>query len=105
MNGTSYANYAIDNNFFLDNDCFIQKKTPTSKFTFAFVFENMSFGVWFDYANNLCFVSSKFPHNTPYIFSMSLSDHTENTLLIKNYSKYAGLRHFIDFYKKRSSSL
>lgn len=62
------------------------------------------FGVWFDYANNLCFVSSKFPHNTPYIFSMSLADHTENTLLIKNYSKYAGLRHFIDFYKKRSSS-
>lgn len=48
--GTPYADYAIYNKFMLDSDSFIEKKTGNAKFTCAFVFENQTFGVWFDYS-------------------------------------------------------
>ena len=47
--GTSYEKYAIDNKFILDNTNFIEKKHGSSKFSFAFIYENETFGVWVDY--------------------------------------------------------
>lgn len=47
--GTPYEKYAIDNNFLLDNKNFIEKKQGSAKFSFAFIYKNDCFGVWFDY--------------------------------------------------------
>lgn len=47
--GTSYEKFAIENQ---DNNLssnFIEKKKGTSKFSFAFMYNNETFGVWEDY--------------------------------------------------------
>lgn len=47
--GTSFEDYAINNKPFNDNKNFIEKKHGTSKFSFAFIYNNKTFGVWFDF--------------------------------------------------------
>ena len=49
QHGTSFEKYAIDNEFVLDNDNFIEKKQGTSKFSFAFIYQGFTFGVWVDF--------------------------------------------------------
>lgn len=46
---TPFADYAIHNQFVQDNNTFIEKKSATAKFTFAFILDNFTYGVWFDY--------------------------------------------------------
>lgn len=41
VEGTSFEKYAIDNEFVLDNDNFIEKKQGTSKFSFAFIYQRL----------------------------------------------------------------
>ena len=41
--GTPYADYAIRNQFIEDSTSFIEKKSGTSKFTCAFIFENNTY--------------------------------------------------------------
>lgn len=55
--GTAYEEYALQNKILDKNNDFIEKKKGTSKFSFAFIFENDIFGVWFDYTErkNICF--------------------------------------------------
>lgn len=41
--GTSYEDYAINNKFILDNNNFIEKRSPTSKFSFSFIYQGNVF--------------------------------------------------------------
>ena len=47
--GTSFEDYAINNKALNENKNFIEKKHGTSKFSFAFIYNNKTFGVWFDF--------------------------------------------------------
>lgn len=47
--GTTFEDYAINNNFINDNKNFVEKKTGSAKFTFAFIYNSETFGVWLDY--------------------------------------------------------
>ena len=49
IDGTDYGKYAIDNEFLLDNNNFIHKKTPNAKFNFKLKINNQVYGVWTDY--------------------------------------------------------
>lgn len=96
--GTSFADYSINNKFALDSKTFIAKKTGSAKFSFAFIYQNQTFGVWNDFKNGLVFVSNDFIHDTPYIFSTTLKDHTPNTMFINSAKKYSCWRLFIENY-------
>ena len=58
-----------------------------------------TFGVWFDFLNGLIFVSTDYDKNTPYMFAMTLKDHTENTMLINQAKKYNCWKTFIQNYE------
>ena len=55
--GTEFEDYAVNNKCLNDNKVFVEKKTGTSKFSFAFVYAGETFGVWFDFQQrkNFCF--------------------------------------------------
>ena len=63
--GTSFEDYAINNKALNDNKYFIEKKQGSSKFSFAFIYNNETFGVWFDYSQGKIFVSNDYLKNTP----------------------------------------
>lgn len=45
---TNFNKYAYSNNFLLDDNNFIEKKSQLAKFQFAFIYNNKTFGVWED---------------------------------------------------------
>lgn len=105
MLGTSFEDYAINNKALNDNKNFIAKKQGSSKFSFAFIYNNETFGVWFDYSLGLVFVSNDYDKNTPFMFACTLADHSPNTLLLSSVKKYNCWKSFIDAYRYRKPSL
>lgn len=96
VQGTTYEKYAILNQDNKLNKTFIEKKKGGARFNFAFVYNNITYGVWYD--NNLgkIYVSYNYDKNTPFIFSCTLQDHTENTLFLQSAKKYRCWKFFID---------
>lgn len=97
--GTSYEKYAIQNQDYHLNKNFIDHKQATSKFSFAFIYNNETFGVWFDYTLGRVFVSNDYIENTPYKFATTLQDHTENTMFLRSAKKYNCWNSFIENYQ------
>lgn len=97
--GTSFEDYAIDNKFILDNENFIEKKKGSAKFSFAFIYNNLTFGVWFDYKEGKIFISQDYDKNSPFMFSTTLADHSPNTMFLKNARKYKAWKNLIENYE------
>lgn len=101
IEGTDFADFAIDNKFILDNNTFLGKKTGSSKFIFAFSYQNDVFGVWCDYTIGKMFVSNDYIENT-HIFTTTIENHNANTLLIENARNYNVWRKFLNSFKSGS---
>ena len=97
--GTSYEKYAIQNQDTHLNKNFIEHKEGSAKFSFAFIYNNETFGVWFDYSHGKVFVSNNYLKDTPYIFATTLKDHSENTMFLNSARKYGCWRTFIENYQ------
>ena len=83
VSDTDYGKYAIDNEMLRDSKTFVRKKTKNSKFYFILYLNNKTYGIWCDYQDGYMFVSNDYDPNCPIIFSITSSDHNENTLLIR----------------------
>lgn len=99
IEGTSFENYAINNEFINDNKNFIEKKSGLAKFSFAFIYQNETYGVWNSYKEGKIFISNDFIKNTPFLFATTLKDHTPNTMLLNTARKYNCWKHLIENYK------
>ena len=99
VQGTSYEKYAIENQDNHINRNFIEKKHSTSKFSFAFIYNNETYGVWIDYSEGKIFVSTDYLKDSPYKFATTLKDHTENTLFLNSARKYSCWKKFIENYQ------
>lgn len=98
ISGTSFEDYSVNNKFLNDNRNFVEKKTGSAKFSFAFIYNNETFGVWNDYINGKIFVSFDYIKNTPYMFATTLQDHSPNTMFLNSARKYNCWRNFIENY-------
>lgn len=98
VNGTEYSNYAIDNNFRLDNKNFIEKKSGTSKIAFSFKYHDNMYGVWFDYNIGKIYVSNDYDPNGM-VLSCTLQDHSPNTMLLSAAKQYNAFKTFIKNYQ------
>lgn len=94
--GTNFEKFAIDNQDTKIDESFIEKKKGTSKFNFAFLYNNIYYGVWFDYSEGKVYVSNDYFKNSPNIFALTLKDHNENTMLIKSITRYSCWKKFIE---------
>lgn len=101
QNGTLYEQYAMQNKILDKNKTFIEKKTGSSKFSFALIYNGETYGVWNDYHEGKIFVSTDFDKYSPYIFSMTLKDHSPNTMMFNAMRKYNFWKLFIENFKLR----
>lgn len=101
LNGTLYEQYAVKNKILDKNNDFIEKKSGTAKFSFAFIYKGLYFGVWNDFTLGKVYVSFDYVNNTPYLFSMTLKDHTPNTMLMASLKRYNFWKLFLDNFKMR----
>ena len=97
--GTSYERYAIQNLDTHVNRNFISKKSGNSRFQFSFIYNGLTYGVWFEFNEGLVFISNDKPSISPYTFTFSVDEHNENTTLIKNCKQYPIFKTFIDAFQ------
>jgi hypothetical protein len=100
IEGTEYADYSINNKFLLDNDTFLMKKTDKSNHYFSFKYESELYGVWVDYSIGKFFVSKDTDPFCKVIYSLTLDDHSPNTMLIKSMKNAILFKTFIENYKE-----
>ena len=98
IEGTEFGEYAINNNFRLDNKTFVEKKTGSSKCSFAFQFKNKIYGAWFDYNAGKIFVSEDYTENVQF-FACTKDDQTPNTMLLSVAKDYTCWKLFVKNYK------
>ena len=87
IEGTTYSGYSIDNKFLLDNDTFVEKRSPKAKFYFTFIYLEHTLGVWIDATEGKMYVSKDIDPSYPLVYSITLKDHKPKTMLIKNKSR------------------
>lgn len=86
VNNTRYGKYAIDNQWLLDNETFIQAKTPDAEFMLGLKYNGIMYGFWVDYKVGLIFVNRQYDPSSLLLFCLTKEDHEPNLLLIKNIS-------------------
>lgn len=78
--GTKYESYAIENEYLLDNDDFLGKKSPTAIFQFNVRYDGQEWGIYAD--PYFVYVTWKIDRTQPF-YSFTNKDHTLNSILLK----------------------
>lgn len=86
ISGTRYGNYAIDNNWLMDSDTFIEGKTPHAEFMLSLKYNGNVYGYWVDYKVGLIFVNRQYDPSSYAQYCLQKDDHEPNLLLIKSIS-------------------
>ena len=86
VKGTRYADYAINNEWLLDNDMFIESKTPKAEFMLAMKYNGIFYGFWVDYKEGLIYVNRQYDPSSYCLYCLQKDDHEDNLLLIKSIS-------------------
>lgn len=84
VNGTRYGSYAIDNQWLLDNETFIEPKTPRAEFMLSLKYNGIVYGFWVDYKVGLIFVNRQYDPSSYSQYCLQKDDHDPNLLLIKS---------------------
>lgn len=93
--GTRYGEYAINNKWLLDNDTFIEPKTPGAEFMLALKYEGVVYGYWIDYKVGLIFVNKQYDPSSYAQYCLQKDDHDPNLLLIKSLSECKPMQRII----------
>lgn len=97
--GTDFEQYAVENQFTQDSKTFIMKKTEKSFYFFTFIYNNNPYGVWCDYREGKMFVSENVDPSCRIVYSMTVDDHTPNTMLLQNINRSQFFKEFLENYK------
>lgn len=84
VKGTRYAEYAINNQWLLDNETFVEKKTANAEFMIGLKYCGIMYGFWVDYKAGLIFMNRQYDPSSYNLFCLTKDDHEANLLLIKS---------------------
>ena len=73
--------------------------TEKSQYHFTFTYNGEKFGVWVDYSIGKMFVSENVDPSCKVIYSLTVEDHNQNTLLINQLNRSPFFKPFIENYK------
>ncbi|WP_400250132.1 phage DNA encapsidation protein [Methanomethylophilus alvi] len=98
IEGSEYANYAIDNEWLEDRTDFIKRKNKDCEYRMAIKYNGTWIGVWFDNIEWIYYISMDVNLQDPNKFSATTDDHQPNLMLIKNAKRMNSFKHLIDAY-------
>lgn len=97
IEGTEYADYAIDNTFYLDDSKLVSKREGNCGYYATFVIEGVDYGIWINYEVGRMWISKEIDPSCLKRFCFSGKDHGLNTMLIKGHSMI--IKGFVTNYK------
>lgn len=86
IKGTRYGEYAVNNKWLLDNDTFVETKTPRAEFMLGMKYNGVMYGFWVDYREGKIFVNRQYDPSSYALYCLQKDDHEANLLLIKSMS-------------------
>lgn len=82
--GTRYSDYAINNQWLLDNETFVEKKSADAEFMIGLKYAGIMYGFWADYKQGLIYVNRQYDPSSYNLFCLTKEDHEANLLLVKS---------------------
>lgn len=95
----TYYNYAVENEWMLDDEDFIEKKTQRSKYFVTLRYNDSYMGIYYDMLQCIYYVSSNVDLNFPHIYSATTDDHKPNMMLLKNARKMGWFGSLVEAYE------
>lgn len=83
-----YADYSVDNNFYVDTDVQTFSKTKSSRYMFSFVWKGKTYGFWFDYKSGYNIISYDYDSYSTRIFTLDKESVSATVNYINEYSKH-----------------
>ena len=99
ISGTEYADYAFDNEWLLDNDDFIERKTQRSEYFLTLRYKDSWLGIWVDRVQWIFYISSDVDLQYPLKYSATTDDHKPNVMLLSAGKKQGWLKQLIEAYQ------
>ena len=99
IEGTKYAEYSIENKFLLDDNTFIERKTSNCRYWCTIVYKGLNIGIWIDNSEGKMYVSNDIDPTYPIVYSITLKDHSPNTLFLRDKSRAIKFKAFMENYK------
>lgn len=87
VEGSQYADYAIDNDFIRDNETFIEKKSSTANYWFALKYDDDIISVWQDGKKGLYYIDDSYDSNRV-LFATTTDAHDLNTIMLDSLKTY-----------------
>lgn len=84
VDGTRYGDYAINNQWLLDSETFIEPRTPKSEFMMGMKWNGVMYGFWVDYKIGLIFVNRQYDPSSYNLYTLTRDEHEVNLLLVKS---------------------
>ena len=100
IDGTPYGDFSINNNFLLDDQTFIEKKSKIARYYFTFRYKKQDYGVWADFNEGKMWVSKSIDPSCNFIYAITIKDHEPNTIYLKRVSKALHFKNFLEYYKQ-----
>lgn len=83
VDGTDYADMAIENDFVNDSSVFLERKTPESKYQFTMIHEGLTMGVWVDVERATMYMSPEHDPSSKKVYCLTTDDLREGVTLLK----------------------
>lgn len=83
VEGTRYGDYAIDNQWLVDNSTFVAPKSKDAEFMLGMKYNGIMYGFWADYTEGLIYVNRQYDPYSYSLYCLTKADHDANLLLIK----------------------
>ena len=96
---TEYSDYAYSNEWLLDNNDFIEKKTARCTYFLTLRYRQNWIGIWLDELQWVFYVSTDVDLQFPRVYSATTDDHKPNIMLFKAGKKLGFMKNLIEAYQ------
>lgn len=94
--GSKYAEYAYDNQWLMDDERFIEKKSSRARYYMSLRYKDTWLGIWYDSLQMLYYVTLNYDPQYPVQYSATTDDHQPNTMLFKKRRSQPYISHLLD---------
>jgi len=84
MKHSKDADYIISNEFMLDDNMFIEEKSPYSKYYCTLIYNSKKYGIFYDYTQGRFYCTTSVDDTFKLIFAVNGKDLRPNTMILKN---------------------
>lgn len=100
IQGTTYGNYAIENESLIDNNKFVLKKKPNDLiFCFSVKYKESELGYWLSFKEGIFYVCKDVQPNSKHRFTVTKDDHDINYTMYNSLTQFTMFKEYIRYYR------